>query len=158
MDLYSPVTLGELTLCNRIVMAPMTRSRAGVDAVPTPLMAEYYRQRASAGLIITEGIAPGADGLGYCRTPGLYSAEQVSGWRRVTDAVHAEGGSIVAQLMHVGRVANALNKPPGSVTVAPSYPLLKISYLFYYQIIFCKAFCIVFSTSFPSTKALFVLG
>lgn len=120
MDLFSPVTLGALALRNRIVMAPMTRSRAGADAVPTALMAEYYRQRASAGLIITEGIAPSAAGLGYCRTPGIFSDAQVHGWRAVTEAVHAEGGSIVAQLMHVGRIANALNKPQGSATVAPS--------------------------------------
>jgi len=120
MDLFSPVTLGALTLRNRVVMAPMTRSRAGTDAAPTALMVEYYRQRASAGLIITEGIAPAADGLGYCRTPGIFNDAQVSGWRRVTEAVHAEGGSIVAQLMHVGRIANALNKPQGSATVAPS--------------------------------------
>jgi len=120
MDLFSPVTLGALALRNRIVMAPMTRSRAGADAVPTALMAEYYRQRAGAGLIITEGIAPSADGLGYCRTPGIFSDAQVRGWRSVTEAVHAEGGSIVAQLMHVGRIANTLNKPQGSATVAPS--------------------------------------
>jgi len=120
MDLFTPVTLGALQLRNRIVMAPMTRSRAGIDAVPTDVMVDYYRQRASAGLIITEGIAPSADGLGYCRTPGIYSREQVTAWRRITDAVHQEGGSIVAQIMHVGRVANTLNKPHGSRTVAPS--------------------------------------
>lgn len=120
MDLFSPVTLGALTLRNRIVMAPMTRSRAGSDAVPNALMAEYYRQRAGAGLIITEGIAPSGDGLGYCRTPGIFTGAQVTGWRRVTEAVHAEGGSIVAQLMHVGRIASALNKPRDNRTVAPS--------------------------------------
>ena len=120
MDLFTPVALGSLQLRNRIVMAPMTRSRAGSDAVPTAVMVEYYRQRASAGLIISEGIAPSADGLGYCRTPGIYNPAQIEGWRRVTDAVHAAGGCIVAQIMHVGRVANALNKPPGSRTVAPS--------------------------------------
>ena len=120
MDLFTPVTLGALQLRNRIVMAPMTRSRAGSDAVPTDVMVDYYRQRASAGLIITEGIAPSADGLGYCRTPGIYNEEQVAVWRRITDAVHEEGGSIVAQIMHVGRVASALNKPSGSRTVAPS--------------------------------------
>lgn len=120
MDLFTPVALGSLQLRNRIVMAPMTRSRAGSDAVPTAVMVDYYRQRASAGLIISEGIAPSADGLGYCRTPGIYNPAQIEGWRRVTDAVHAAGGCIVAQIMHVGRVANALNKPPGSRTVAPS--------------------------------------
>jgi N-ethylmaleimide reductase len=120
MDLYTPVTLGALKLRNRIVMAPMTRSRAGKDAVPTAVMVDYYRQRASAGLIISEGIAPSADGLGYCRTPGIYNQQQVDAWRSITDAVHEEGGCIVAQIMHVGRVANALNKPGGSETVAPS--------------------------------------
>lgn len=120
MDLFTPLELGELRLANRIVMAPMTRSRAGEGAMPTELAVEYYRQRASAGLIVTEGIAPSADGLGYCRTPGLYNQGQVHAWRAVTDAVHEAGGSIVAQLMHVGRVSNALNKPAGSETVAPS--------------------------------------
>ena len=119
-DLFSPLTLGALQLRNRVVMAPMTRSRAGSGAVPTELMAEYYSQRASAGLIVTEGIAPSADGIGYCRTPGIYSEEQVVGWRKATEAVHAQGGTIVAQLMHVGRVAAAENKPLGSETVAPS--------------------------------------
>ena len=120
MDIFSPLTLGALTLRNRIIMAPMTRSRADADAVPTDIMVDYYRQRASAGLIISEGIAPSADGLGYCRTPGIYNPRQIEAWSRITSAVHAEGGSIVAQIMHVGRVANALNKPAGSETVAPS--------------------------------------
>ena len=120
MDLFTPLTLGALSLRNRIVMAPMTRSRAGADAVPGELMVEYYRQRAGAGLIVSEGVAPSADGIGYCRTPGLYSPAQVEGWRAVTEAVHAEGGCIVAQLMHVGRVSNRLNKPAGAETVAPS--------------------------------------
>lgn len=120
MSLFTPLTLGALQLRNRIVMAPMTRSRAGTDGIPTDIMVDYYRQRASAGLIISEGIAPSADGLGYCRTPGIYNAAQVDAWRAVTAAVHAEGGCIVAQIMHVGRVANALNKPAGSRTVAPS--------------------------------------
>ncbi|MEZ5501281.1 MAG: alkene reductase [Halioglobus sp.] len=120
MYLFTPLTLGALELRNRVVMAPMTRSRAGADGVPTALMARYYSQRAGAGLIISEGIAPSADGLGYCRTPGLYNREQVDAWREVTRAVHGEGGRMVAQIMHVGRVANALNKPAGSQTVAPS--------------------------------------
>ncbi len=120
MDLFTPLTLGALSLRNRIVMAPMTRSRAGADAVPGELMVEYYRQRAGAGLIVSEGVAPSADGIGYCRTPGLYSRAQVEGWRAVTEAVHAEGGCIVAQLMHVGRVSNRRNKPAGAETVAPS--------------------------------------
>lgn len=120
MDLFTPLNLGRLALANRVVMAPMTRSRAGVDAVPTDMMVDYYAQRASAGLIISEGIAPSADGLGYCRTPGLFNDEQIAAWSRVTSAVHAAGGKIVAQLMHVGRVANQHNKPVGSETVAPS--------------------------------------
>lgn len=120
MDIFSGTRLGQLELANRIVMAPMTRSRAGVDAVPTDMMVDYYAQRASAGLIISEGIAPSADGLGYCRTPGLFNEAQVAAWTRVTAAVHAAGGRIVAQLMHVGRASNHLNKPEGSETVAPS--------------------------------------
>ena len=120
MDLFTPLALGDLHLRNRIVMAPMTRSRSSVDATPNELMVEYYRQRAGAGLIVSEGIAPNADGLGYCRTPGLYTSKQVAAWRKVTDAVHDEGGTIVAQLMHVGRVSNRLNKPDGAETVAPS--------------------------------------
>jgi N-ethylmaleimide reductase len=120
MDLFTPLSLGALELRNRIVMAPMTRSRAGVDAVPTDLMVEYYRQRASAGMIVSEGIAPSPDGLGYCRTPGIYDRDQVAAWREVTDAVHDADGCIVAQLMHVGRVSNHLNKPAGAQTVAPS--------------------------------------
>lgn len=120
MDIFSSLTLGELQLANRIVMAPMTRSRADIDAVPTDVMVDYYAQRASAGLIISEGIAPSASGLGYCRTPGLFNEVQVAAWARVTEAVHAAGGKIVAQLMHVGRVASHHNKPKDSETVAPS--------------------------------------
>ncbi|CAA0125182.1 N-ethylmaleimide reductase [Halioglobus japonicus] len=119
IDLFTPTTLGALQLRNRIVMAPMTRSRAAAEGMPTDVMVDYYRQRASSGLIISEGIAPSADGLGYCRTPGIYNREQVKAWRAVTDAVHEEGGSMVAQIMHVGRVGNVLNKPAGSETVAP---------------------------------------
>jgi len=120
MDLFSPLKLGALELRNRIVMAPMTRSRADTSSVPTEVMVEYYRQRASAGLIISEGIAPSADGIGYCRTPGIYNDAQVAAWKPVLDAVHAEGGLMVAQIMHVGRVSNMLNKSPGAETVAPS--------------------------------------
>tara|TARA_R110000772_G_scaffold165646_5_gene277298 strand:- start:136298 stop:137362 length:1065 start_codon:yes stop_codon:yes gene_type:complete len=120
VNLLTPLDLGALHLRNRIVMAPMTRSRSDAAAMPNALMAEYYRQRASAGLIVTEGIAPSANGLGYCRTPGIFTDAQVTGWREVTDAVHAEGGCIVAQIMHVGRVASHYNKPEGSETVAPS--------------------------------------
>lgn len=120
MDLFSPLKLGALELRNRIVMAPMTRSRADTDALPTDLMVEYYRQRASAGLIISEGIGPSADGMGYCRTPGLYNQAQVAAWKPVLAAVHDQGGLMAAQLMHVGRVSSQFNKPPGSETVAPS--------------------------------------
>jgi N-ethylmaleimide reductase len=118
--LFAPLTLGRLELRNRVVMAPMTRSRAAPGDMPTDLMAEYYRQRAGAGMIVTEGIAPSANGIGYCRTPGIYTAEQVAAWRKVVETVHAAGGVIVAQIMHCGRIANALNKPPGSETIAPS--------------------------------------
>ena len=118
--LFEPIALGELQLANRIVMAPMTRSRALADAIPGGDMVEYYRQRAGAGLIVAEGTAPSASGLGYCRTPAIYSDEQIVGWRRVTEAVHAEGGRIVLQLMHVGRAASRHNNPAGAATVAPS--------------------------------------
>jgi N-ethylmaleimide reductase len=118
--LFSSIELGRLPLRNRIVMAPMTRSRAGADDEPTDWMVEYYRQRASAGLIITEGIYPSVDGKGYCRTPGLVGKRQIAGWRRVAQAVHERGGTIVAQMMHCGRVAHADNKPAEAETVAPS--------------------------------------
>jgi N-ethylmaleimide reductase len=119
-ELFTPVDLGALKLANRIVMSPMTRSRAGAGDVPTGLHAEYYRQRAAAGLIVTEGVQPSAAGKGYCRTPGIYSQAQVDGWRQVADDVHGEGGLIVAQLMHCGRVASRLNKDDDSEIVAPS--------------------------------------
>ena len=118
--LFDPVRLGDLDLSNRIVMAPMTRSRAGDGDVPTDLNVEYYRQRASAGLIVTEGTQPSANGKGYCRTPGIHTPAQIAGWRKVTDAVHAEGGKIVLQIMHCGRVGSHFNKDPGTETVAPS--------------------------------------
>lgn len=101
-------------------MAPMTRSRAGEDDVPTDMMVEYYRQRASAGLIVTEGAQPSANGKGYCRTPGIHTAEQITGWRKVNDAVHREGGRTVLQIMHVGRISSHHNKASGTETVAPS--------------------------------------
>lgn len=118
--LFDPVQLGDIQLANRIVMAPMTRSRAGPGDAPTELNVEYYRQRASAGLIVSEGVQPSANGKGYCRTPGLHTEAQVAGWKAVTDAVHGEGGRIVAQIMHCGRVGSHLNKDPGAETVAPS--------------------------------------
>ena len=105
--LFAPVRMGDLDLPNRIVMAPLTRMRAGpTDHVPTALQAEYYAQRASAGLIIAEATAISPDGFGWADTPGLWSAEQVRGWRRVTDAVHAAGGRIIAQLWHTGAIAH----------------------------------------------------
>src|SRR5690606_32852266 len=105
-ELNSPVTLGALTLKNRVIMAPLTRSRASDDRVPTPMMAEYYAQRASAGLIISEATVISEEANGYLNTPGLFSDAQVEGWKRVTQAVHDKGGLIVAQLWHVGRVSH----------------------------------------------------
>ncbi|MBC2661848.1 alkene reductase [Novosphingobium flavum] len=119
-DIFAPVRLGELELANRVVMAPMTRDRAGPADEPTDLMVEYYRQRASAGLIVTEGTQPSPAGKGYWRTPGIHSPQQVAGWARVADAVHQAGGRIVMQLMHVGRAAVRANKAPDAETVAPS--------------------------------------
>ncbi|MCY1033610.1 alkene reductase [Corallococcus sp. BB11-1] len=119
MDLFSPYRLGTLALPNRVVMAPMTRSRA-LGGLPNELMRAYYTQRASAGLIITEGVAPSANGLGYARIPGIFSAEQTRAWRPITDSVHAAGGHIFIQFMHVGRIAHAHNLPPGARVVAPS--------------------------------------
>ena len=119
-DIFSPVRLGDLDLANRIVMAPMTRDRAGPGDVPTPVMADYYRQRATAGLIVTEGTQPSPAGKGYWRTPGIHSEAQLAGWRDVADAVHGAGGRIVMQLMHVGRAAVQSNKDADAETVAPS--------------------------------------
>jgi 2,4-dienoyl-CoA reductase-like NADH-dependent reductase (Old Yellow Enzyme family) len=116
---FENAQVGPWTLPQRFVMAPLTRNRAGEGGVPTDLNVEYYRQRASAGLIITEGTQPSAVGQGYLDTPGIHSDEQVAGWARVTEAVHAEGGRIFIQLMHVGRIAHPDNKN-GLETVAPS--------------------------------------
>ncbi|WP_425839883.1 alkene reductase [Streptomyces fractus] len=118
-DLFEPVSVGKWTLNNRIAMAPMTRNRATPEGVPTPNTATYYAQRAGAGLIITEGVQPSGVGQGYLNTPGLYTPEQIEAWREVADAVHREGGRIVAQLMHAGRMAHPDNKH-GLETVAPS--------------------------------------
>lgn len=118
-ELFAPATLGPLTLANRVVMAPMTRSRA-VGNVANELMATYYGQRAGAGLIITEGVAPHPDGLGYARIPGLFNQAQADGWRQVAEAVHARGGHIFVQLMHTGRVGHPGNLPPGAGILAPS--------------------------------------
>ena len=106
MNVYSDYRLGELSLPNRFVMSPMTRSRALAGNVPNPLAAIYYAQRATAGLLITEGTQVSPQGVGYIRTPGIHSAEQVAGWAVVTDAVHKAGGRIFAQLWHVGRVSH----------------------------------------------------
>lgn len=118
-DLFSGFQLGAMQLPNRIVMAPMTRSRA-LGGVPNALMVEYYTQRASAGLIVTEGVAPSPNALGYARIPGLFSDEQVKGFAEVTRSVHAAGGRILAQLMHTGRVGHPNNLPEGARIVAPS--------------------------------------
>lgn len=118
--LFTSVDLGALGLSNRVVMAPMTRDRAGPGDVPTLLMAEYYRQRASAGLIVTEGVQPSMAGKGYWRTPGIHSADQVAGWQVVAEAVHAEGGRIVMQLMHCGRVVVPANRGFEAEVIAPS--------------------------------------
>ena len=117
-DLFAPVRLGSLELKNRFVMAPMTRNRAGEGTAPTALNAEYYAQRAGAGLIVTEGTQPSAVGQGYPNTPGLHTDAQVAGWRLVADAVHARGGRIFAQLMHVGRIGHPVIT--GVQPVAPS--------------------------------------
>ncbi|GGF32975.1 alkene reductase [Aliidongia dinghuensis] len=118
--LFEPFKLGPITLGNRIVMAPMTRNRAGAGDVPHALNAEYYAQRAEAGLIITEASQITPEGKGYPGTPGIYSAEQVAGWRLVTDAVHKKGGRIFLQLWHVGRISHPSLQPNGQLPVAPS--------------------------------------
>lgn len=117
--LFDPVRIRALSLTNRIVMAPMTRSRAVEANTPNALMAEYYAQRASAGLIITEATSPSPNGLGYPRIPALYNEEHVRGWRLITDAVHARGGKIVIQLMHTGRVTHVANLPADGEVLAP---------------------------------------
>jgi N-ethylmaleimide reductase len=117
--LFSPYRLGDLDLSNRLVMSPMTRSRALEGNVPNPLAATYYGQRASAGLIVTEATQVSPQGVGYIRTPGIHSAEQVRGWRAITDAVHRAGSKIFAQLWHVGRVSHP-DFHGGALPVAPS--------------------------------------
>ena len=117
--LFSETTLGPLTLQNRLVMAPLTRSRA-TGNIPNALIAEYYAQRASLGLIIAEGTSPSPNGLGYPRIPGVFSDAQVAGWKLVTDAVHAKGAKMFLQIMHCGRVAHPLNLPAGARVLAPS--------------------------------------
>lgn len=122
--LFDSLTFGDMRAANRIAMAPLTRSRAGAGRTPTPLMATYYGQRASAGLIVSEATQISAEGQGYLDTPGIYSDEQVAGWKRVTDAVHAKGGTILAQLWHVGRISHVSllpdGQPPVSSTARPA--------------------------------------
>lgn len=118
--LFTPTVIGKITLANRAIMSPMTRSRA-VDAnTPNALMASYYAQRASAGLIITEGTSSSPNGLGYPRIPGLFNAAHVAGWKLTTDAVHAKGGKIFVQFMHTGRVTQTANLPAGAEVVGPT--------------------------------------
>jgi N-ethylmaleimide reductase len=117
--LFAPATLGALNLRNRLVMAPLTRIRADADGVPGDLLVEHYRQRASMGMIVTEGTWPAREGRTWIGQPGIETAEQIAGWRRVTDAVHAEGGTIVMQIMHGGRISHPLITGTGR-TVAPS--------------------------------------
>ncbi|MEI6575163.1 MAG: alkene reductase [Bacteroidota bacterium] len=117
--LLKPAMLGALALQNHIVMAPMTRCRA-IGHIPNALIAEYYKQRSGAGLIITEGTSPAPNGLGYARIPGIYSPAQVAGWKEVTDTVHENGGKIFVQLMHTGRISHPLNMPEGARILAPS--------------------------------------
>ena len=120
IDLFSPFDLGPLHLPNRVVMAPMTRNRAGPGNVPGPLNATYYAQRASAGLIVTEATQISPQGVGYPDTPGIHSTAQVAGWALVTDAVHGAGGRIFLQLWHVGRISHPSLQPDGALPVAPS--------------------------------------
>lgn len=120
LDLFSPVTLGSISLKNRMVMAPLTRNRAGEGGVPHELNATYYAQRASAGLIVTEATPVSPMGHGYPALPGIYTDAQVAGWKKVTDAVHAKGGKIVIQLWHVGRISHPSLLPNNEQPVAPS--------------------------------------
>lgn len=119
-DLFSPVTLGSISLNNRIVMAPLTRNRAGEGGVPQAMNVTYYEQRASAGLIVTEATPISAMAHGYPALPGIYTDSQVEGWKKVTDAVHAKGGKIVIQLWHVGRISHPSLLPNNAIPVAPS--------------------------------------
>lgn len=119
LRLFEPLQVGAIALKNRIVMSPMTRSRA-IGNIPNDLMAEYYAQRADAGLIITEGTSPSSNGLGYARIPGIFNEEQIAGWKKVTSAVHSKGGKIVVQLMHTGRISHPANMSEGTTILAPS--------------------------------------
>jgi len=119
-NLFSGAKLGAISVDNRVMMAPLTRNRAAKGNVPQAMNVEYYRQRATAGLIITEASQVSPQGAGYPATPGIYSAEQVTGWKKVTDAVHKEGGKIVLQLWHVGRISHPSMQPDKALPVAPS--------------------------------------
>jgi N-ethylmaleimide reductase len=119
-NLFTPYQFGKITLRNRIVMAPLTRNRASAGNIPSDLAVEYYAQRASAGLIISEATQISPEGQGYEATPGIHSPEQIAGWKKVTGAVHARGGRIVLQLWHVGRVSHVRLQPNGQPPVAPS--------------------------------------
>ena len=123
--LFDPIQIGAIAAANRIAMAPLTRNRAAAHQVPTDLMATYYRQRASAGLIIAEATQISAEGQGYLDTPGIYSPEQVAGWKKVTDAVHAAGGKIVLQLWHVGRISHVSLQPGGISPVSSTARVAK---------------------------------
>lgn len=119
-DLFTPIRLGAIELNNRIIMSSLTRNRAGPGNVPTDLIAKYYQQRASVGLILTEATPICAEGHGYPRTPGIHTPEQIEGWRKVTKAVHGAGGKIALQLWHVGRISHPDLQPNGALPVAPS--------------------------------------
>lgn len=119
MKIFSKHTIGDLELKNRVIMSPMTRSRA-INNIPNEMMAEYYAMRADAGLLITEGTAPSANGLGYPRIPGIYNQAQIEGWKKITDKVHAKDGKIFLQIMHTGRVSHPLNMEEGTQILAPS--------------------------------------
>jgi N-ethylmaleimide reductase len=120
ITLFTPIDVGPYTLKNRLVMAPLTRCRAGADGVPSEIMAEYYGQRATAGLIISEATCVSPQGLGYMNTPGLWNGAQVAAWNRVTQAVHDRGGRLFCQLWHVGRISHPDLQPDGALPVAPS--------------------------------------
>lgn len=118
-ELFTPKMVGSIQVQSRIVMSPMTRSRA-IANVPNELMVKYYKQRSGAGLIITEGTSPSPNGLGYARIPGIFNKQHVEGWKKITSAVHSNGGKIFVQLMHTGRISHPLNMPKGSQILAPS--------------------------------------
>ncbi|WP_459213073.1 alkene reductase [Aquimarina rhabdastrellae] len=119
MTVFEPYTLGNLTLKNKIVMAPMTRSRA-IDNIPNDLMVTYYEQRSDAGLIISEGVSPSINGTGYARIPGAYTEAQIQGWEKIASAIHAKESKLFVQLMHCGRSSAKVNQPEGARTIAPS--------------------------------------